>query len=198
MPAAKRPTRCSICNHRELAALNLAIARGVSAYALANRYGVSSDAVYRHAKRPNCLPPQLRAKLLAGPSIEGVDLDKLKHTESQSILSNLIALRHRLFAALETAEEAGDSGMLARVAGQLHHNLELTGKLLGDLGVGSTTINNVLLVPAYVNMRVELVKALQPFPDARVAVAAVLAQLEGDAAKVIEADDRTLATGRVA
>lgn len=85
--------------------------------------------------------------------------------------------------------------MLSRVAGQLHHNLELTGKLLGDLGVGSTTINNVLLVPAYVNMRVELVRALAPYPDAREAVAAVLHRLEGDAAQVIEADTRELAHG---
>ena len=48
------------------------------------------------------------------------------------------------------------------------------------------TINNVLLVPAYLTMRTELVRALQPYPDARAAVAAVLSQLEGDAAKVIQ------------
>ena len=30
------------------------------------------------------LPPQLRAALLAGPDLDGIDLDKLKETESQS------------------------------------------------------------------------------------------------------------------
>jgi len=39
------------------------------------------------------------------------------------------------FASLDVAEEAGDSNMVCRVTGQLHQNLELTGKLLGDLGV---------------------------------------------------------------
>ena len=38
------------------------------------------------------MPPQLRAKLIAGPSIEGVDLDKLRERESQSLLMNLIGL----------------------------------------------------------------------------------------------------------
>lgn len=185
--------QCTVCRHRERAQIDLGLARGVSAYALGKRHRLSADALYRHAKRH--LSAQLRAALLAGPSIEGVDLDRLRDTESQSLLANLVALRHRLFATLDTAEAAGDGNMLARIASQLHHNLELTGKLLGDLGVGSTTINNVLLVPAYVEMRVELVRALEAFPDAKAAVAAVLHRLEGDAAQVIENEDRTLAHG---
>jgi hypothetical protein len=35
--------------------------------ALAKRYGLGGDALYRHSR--NHLPPQLRAKLLAGPDI---------------------------------------------------------------------------------------------------------------------------------
>jgi hypothetical protein len=109
------------------------------------------------------------------------------------LLANLVALRHRLFAALDIAEEHSDVFTLARISAQLHTNLELTGKLLGDLGLGVTTINNVLVMPAYVEMRVELVKALAPFPEARHAVAAVLHQLEGKAAADIAADKRELA-----
>jgi len=72
--------------------------------------------------------------------------------------------------------------MLTRVSSQLHANLELTGKLLGDLGIGSTTNVNVLVLPAYVEMRVAVVQALAPFPEARQAVAAALHQLESKAA----------------
>ena len=114
-----------MCRHREVNAINLAIASGVNAVALAKRYKLSHDAIYRHAKRPHCLPPQLRAKLLAGPRLS-VDPDKLKESESQSLLMNLVALRHRLFATLSVAEEAGDGGMIAKLASQLHHNLETT------------------------------------------------------------------------
>ena len=110
-----------------------------------------------------------------------------------ALLANLIALRGRLFASLDVAEEAGDGNMLARVAGQLHRNLEITGELVGSLTTGSTTINNILIMPAYVEMRVELVKALQPYPEARQAVAAVLHTIEHKAADAIQADSRELA-----
>jgi len=70
----------------------------------------------------------------------------------------------------------------------------LTAKLLGDLGTGSTTITNILIQPAYVTMRVELVKALTPYPEAARAVAAVLHQIEDKAAADIAADNRQLAS----
>lgn len=91
------------------------------------------------------------------------------------------------------AEENGDGNMISRIAGQLHKNMELVGKLLGDLGVGSTTINNVLIMPAYIELRVELVEALAPFPEARLAVAQVLHRLEDKAAKEVTAENRELA-----
>src|SRR5262249_32349728 len=168
---AKPGPQCSICKHREHAVIDLALARGVSVAALARRYGISTDILYRHRKAH--IPPQLRAKLIAGPDTD-IDLDKLRETESQSLLANLVPLRHRLFAALDLAEENGDGFMLTRVSSQLHVNLETTGKLLGDLGIGSTNVTNILIQPAYVEMRVELVRALAPFPQAREAVAAVL------------------------
>ena len=150
---------------------------------MARRYDLGTDSIYRH--RANHLPATVRAKLLAGPDIE-IDLDRLKEAESQSLLANLVALRHRLFAALDAAEEYQDGGMLTRVASALHANLELTGKLLGDLGVGSTTNVNVLVLPAYVEMRVALVQALSAFPEAKLAVAQALHQLESKAAETIK------------
>lgn len=185
-----KPTRCSICGHRERAAIDLGLARRVSMRALAQRYDVGPDSLYRHAKHH--LPPQLRATLLAGPDLP-IDLDKLRETESQSLLSNLIAIRRRLLGSLDVAEESGDGGMISRVAGQLHRNLEITGKLLGDLNSGTTINNNVLVLPVYMEMRVALVRALQPYPEARQAVAAVLHAIEHRAAADIAADTRELA-----
>jgi len=186
----KRGPVCRACKHRERAAIELAISRGVTLAALERRYGVSVAILYRH--RDLHMPPQLKARLLAGPSIEGVDLDKLRETESQSLLANLIALRQRLFGALDVAEEYQDNYSLVRIASQLHANFEIVAKLLGDLHTG-TVINNVLVMPQYVEMRVELVKALAPFPEARQAVAAVLHTIEHKAADAIKAEDRSLA-----
>jgi hypothetical protein len=194
--SANRGTTCTICNHRERPAIDLALARRVSMNALSKRYELGSDALYRHSK--NHLPPQLRAQLLAGPDIE-TDLDQLKATESQSLLANLVHIRHRLFGALDMAEEHGDGFMLTRTTSQLHTNLELTGKLLGDLGVGHTTINNVLVLPAYIELRAALTNALADFPEARRAVAAVLHAIESKAAADITATDmgRKMAHGQV-
>src|SRR5258705_12249451 len=191
MAKHRRTGQCHCCRHRELAGINLALARGVSVRALARRYGLSIDSLFRHRK--NHLPPQLRASLIAGPDLD-IDFDKLRATESQSLLANLVNLRGRLFSALDVGEEHGDANMVARIAGQLHNNLEITGKLLGDLHHGgSTTINNVLIQPQYVDMRVCLVNALRPFPEAARAVAAVLHTIESKAAADIAADARELA-----
>jgi hypothetical protein len=130
----------------------------------------------------------LKARLVAGPDLPAVDLERLRTDESASLLGNLVALRHRLFAGLDAAEEAGDANMVARVANQLHRNFEVVGKLLGDLSTGGITINNVLILPAYVELRVELVRALGPYPEARAAVAEVLHQIESKAAQSMSAE----------
>src|SRR5262245_29302298 len=188
--------QCRVCRHRERAAMDLALARGVSLQALGKRYGVSSDSLYRHRRAH--LSPQLRARLLAGPDTN-IDLEALKSSESQSLLANLVAIRHRLFATLDTAEECGDGLLFTRTVSALHTNLELTGKLLGELGIGHQSVTNVLVLPAYVEMRVALVNALRGFPEAGRAVAAVLHELEGRAAADITATDagRKLPSGAV-
>ena len=190
MPKRLHP-QCHCCTHREHAAIDLALARGVSVSALSRRYKISADAIYRH--RAAHLPPTLRAKLLQGPDTD-IDLDRLRETESQSLLAHLVALRRRLFASFDFAEEHGDTHMITRVSAQLHHNLEITGKLLGDLAVGGGSVTNILIAPQYIEMRVELVRALAPFPEARQAVAGVLHQIESTAAANTGVNPRELAS----
>lgn len=187
---AKTGRSCTVCQHRERAGIDLAIARGVSMNALAKRYGLGADSLGRHSRRH--MPPQLRAALIAGPALD-IDLDRLRETESQSLLVHLVSLRHRLFATLDLMEENGDAHGLATLSSQLHRNLEITGRLLGDLMVGNNSVTNILISPAYVELRHALVGALAGFPEARIAVAAVLHRLEGKAADAIRADTRELA-----
>jgi hypothetical protein len=78
----KKGKACNCCSHRERQAIDLGLARGVSVTALARRYAVSTDALYRHRKAH--LPAQLRAKL--------IDLERLRENESQSLLANPVAL----------------------------------------------------------------------------------------------------------
>ncbi len=124
-------------------------------------------------------------------------------SESQSLLLHLVGLRNRLFSALDLAEEHGDAYMLATISSQLHRNLETTGKLLGDLGVGATTINNILVSPQYLELRQALCAALRPHPAAAQAVSAALRALENKAAdshplRPAHARDVALEGGRAA
>src|SRR5216683_5185205 len=80
-------------------------------------------------------------------------------------------------------------------------NLEVEGKLLGEIGrVSPATINQNLIVSAdYLKLRQLLLSALRPFPQARAAVLAALRSVESvsdpDAPKQIEAmSDPTIAT----
>ena len=59
----KPGNKCPVCSHRDLAAINLGLARGVSCPALAKRFELSKDALNRHARAH--LTPQMRARLIA-------------------------------------------------------------------------------------------------------------------------------------
>ena len=61
----------------------------------------------------------MRAKLIAGPDLADIDLPRLRETESQSLLLHLVSLRHRLFYALDLAEEHGDGHMLGMLSSQI-------------------------------------------------------------------------------
>lgn len=188
---SKRGPKCGVCKHRERAAIDLALASGVSVAGISARYRLGIDSVYRHRARH--LPPQMRARLLQGPSIEGLDLDKLVATESQSWLANMVAARNRAVAQIEVAEDHSDSLMFDRAMGRFLQTMKLIGERLGELRVGTHIHQNILVQPVYVEMRVELVRALKPYPQAAQAVAAVLHSLESKAAKSIESDTMELA-----
>jgi hypothetical protein len=59
--------------------------------------------------------------------------------------------------------------------------------------VGASSVTNVLILPAYVELRVELTRALAPFPEARQAVAAALHRPEANSAAAVKAESREFA-----
>ena len=55
---------------------------------LARRFGVSTDALYRHGRRH--LPAQIRAAILAAQKPSEVDLEALQASESAGLLAQLV------------------------------------------------------------------------------------------------------------
>jgi hypothetical protein len=172
----KRVSKSSITEHVDCARIERDLALGRPLRVIAKKYGVSIAAAHRHKKR---LPPQLRAALAAHALKPGEDLEKLRISESEGILGNLAAQRARLLISQDAAMEAEQYGLVAQLASGVHRNVELTGKYLGEFAAHSTqTVISILLTPEYLDLRAALLRALQPYQEARAAVAAALHQVE--------------------
>lgn len=187
-----RGPRSTIEQHPERARIELAIAQGVSARVIGLKFGASKDAVSRHKQK---MPGPLKAALAGKVLKPGVDLEKLRVDESEGLLSHVVAQRGRLYLMLDQCEQIGDTVGAARLHAEINKNLTLGSKLLGLLVAHSKHISVNLTVSAeYLELRQALVNALQPYPEARRAVAAVLRQVEGTAApegrEIVQDDGR--------
>jgi hypothetical protein len=176
--------KCSVCVHSNRAEIELALARRLGLKTLAKRYGLSPPALSRHTK--NHMPPQLKKTLAATARRPSeLDLDNLRKDESEGLLQTALNLRARMYSQLDQAEEQGDLRAAASLDDRILDSLTFTAKLLGDLSTHSqTTINQLVVSPQYLELRSALIRALQPFPDARKAVSRVLRGLEGGRAEL--------------
>jgi hypothetical protein len=171
----------SIIHHEARAQIERDLAIGLPLRRLARKYGLSKDALHRHRKR---LPPQLRAAMLAQSLRPAVDLEKLRTTESEGLLVNLAAQRAKLLLWQDAAASAEQYQVASAIAAQLHRNLELVGKYLGEFAAHHVTTSvSVLISPEYLELRSALLRALQPFPAARAAVVQEIHRLEAKAAQ---------------
>jgi hypothetical protein len=131
----------------------------------------------------------MAAAILAAERPSDIDLEALQTSESEGLLAQLVTQRARLQTHSELATELGDVRSAVAWERAITSNLELVGKLLGQLvqrhEVRSTSF---LVSPDYLQLRSVLVNALQPFPEAARAVASALHQLETKAASDITAN----------
>lgn len=155
------------------------LANGVAARKVAAQFGLSSDSVWRHGRRH--MSAEQKAKLMvAGASDAKIDLERLKRTESESLLQNLIAERARQQRIADLCESIRDYAGATRASMQVVHTTEVIAKLLGELKFGHTTINQSFLYsPDWFQIRSLMVVALRPYPAAQQAVLAALRQYEG-------------------
>jgi hypothetical protein len=176
-----KPGVCTIEKHPRRGEIEHDIAVGVPCRTIARKYDISKDVVLRWSKK---IPLQLKAKRYVGLLRAADDLEKLRVEESDNLLKNLAMQRARLLLCQDKAIALEDLSAIARLSSQIHTNLELVGKYLGEFARHSVQTNISLLVtPEYLKLRTALLQALADFPEAKYAVAAVLHDIEGAAAK---------------
>jgi hypothetical protein len=176
-----KPGVSSIEKHPRRGEIEHDIAVGVPSRTIARKYDISKDVVLRWSKK---IPLQLKAKRYVGLLLATDDLEKLRVEESDNLLKNLAMQRARLLLCQDKAIALEDLSAIARLSSQIHTNLELVGKYLGEFARHSVQTNISLLVtPEYLKLRTVLLQALADFPEAKYAVAAVLHDIEGAAAQ---------------
>ncbi len=157
------PRVCTVCTHSQRAAIDAALVAGESFRYVAERFGTSATALFRHKAE------HIPASLTKAQEVEEV-------AQADDLLSQVRDLQAAALRILKTAEQAGDLKIALGAIREARGNLELLAKLLGELDERPTV--NVLIAPEWHRMRTVLVEVLGPYPDAKVAVAGALARLE--------------------
>jgi hypothetical protein len=177
----ERSGKCSICSSEQRYRIELAMAGGVGRRVVAKRFSVSADAAWRHFRHH--VPEERRAQLIAGP-IKLADLATKAAEEGLSLLEYLALVRSTLLAQFLAASEAADRNGVAAVAGRLLECLRIIAQLTGELQKTSATITNNTLVlssPLMADLQAMLIRTLQPYPEARLAVLGGLEELSARA-----------------
>src|SRR3712207_388467 len=161
--ANSMPRRCTVCDHPERHSVDETLVNRAPYRSVAKRFGLSESAVYRHKAE------HLPAHLLKAREVEEV-------AQADDLLDQVRNLQTRVLDILERAEKAGDLRTALAAISQARGNLELLGKLAGELD--ERPVMNVLVSTEWATIRMALMDALSPYPEARSAVSGQLLELE--------------------
>src|SRR5882762_5968895 len=185
--ARKISGTCAVCRHPDKWRIELLRAGGAGIDALAAKFGVTRDCVYRHWQLH--VSAEMKAGYLCGPA-ELATLAERAAIEGDSVLDYLKLCRTVLVGQLSAMTEAGDGRGAAYVAGQLTRTLEAIARVTGEIGeLARSTINingNVSILtdsPAFARVQATMLRALAPHPDARADVVRALRQLDEENAR---------------
>jgi hypothetical protein len=177
----KRGPNCTVCVHKDRSLVELGLVHHIPMTVLARRFGLGTDAVWKH--RHNHMSPQLIAAIAMAQRPSEIDLEQLQRSESEGLLGSLVGQRARLQLLSEMAFEEGELHAATTVERAITSSLELTSKLLGMIVQRHDVRSTSILISAdYLKLRQTLIAALKPYPDAARAVGAALAKLETDVA----------------
>jgi hypothetical protein len=149
------PRRCTVCAHLQRQDIDELLVSGGPYRSIAKRFGLSESAVYRH--KTEHLPAHL-SKARAANEVAQAD----------NLLDQVRNLQGHALDILERAEKTGDLRTALAAISQARGNLELLGKLAGELD--ERPVVNLILSPEWLELRTVIVGALEPHPAAHRAI----------------------------
>jgi len=149
------PRKCTVCDHPKRHSLDEALVTGAPYRSVAKRFELSESSVYRHKTE------HLPAHLLKAREVE-------EAARADALLEQVRHLQGHALDILERAEKAGDLRTALSAISQARGNLELLGKLAGELDERPMVSLNIS--PQWLELRAVIVGALEPYSEARGAV----------------------------
>jgi hypothetical protein len=149
------PRRCTVCDYPERHSIDEALVTGAPYRSVAKRFRLSESAVYRHKTE------HLPTHLLKAREVEEV-------AQADDLLEQVRNLQTHALDILGRAEKAGDLRTALAAISQARGNLELLGKLAGELD--ERPVVNLNFSPEWLELRAVIVGALEPHPAAHRAV----------------------------
>lgn len=174
LPAKPTGRPCKCCQHPNRVELDRALVAGTPVPELSRRFAVSPDSLRNHRRHHVPTAPQAAA-LAERIEAEG--------DHAIDLLARATSLLTQAEALLTESRADNDRRNAIMAVRECARTIELLGKLKGEISADTTV--NVMLAPALMQLQTVVLVALAPFPDARHAVAAALANLSGP---VIEHD----------
>jgi hypothetical protein len=147
---------CTICSHAERKAINGALVGIEPLRTIESRWSVSKTALLRHKK--SHLPATLVKAEAAAAAAEG-----------DSLLVRYEQASRATSAILEEARTAGrkDNSLALKAIARVEKQFEIGRRLISQAGASAS----VTASPEWQKLRAAILVALEPFPDARLAVA---------------------------
>ena len=174
--------RCTVCDHEQRPAIDEALAAGRAYRYVAVSFGISVSAAVRHKRQH--LAPRLARALEKADGAQAADLVRKQESRKAQDLGHALDVVRQLqainAACLEILQKSRASGRDAVSLGavdRIHRQIELQARLLGELEDGQ--IVNVLVAPEWHEVRLAVVDALGPYPEARAAVSRALDGIGG-------------------
>jgi hypothetical protein len=164
------PRECTVCSHPESHAINEALVverRGVRD--IAGRWDLSKSAIDRHRSHI----PELLVKASLAQEVADADL----------ILEKLRGLEDEAREILQHTKDDRDWRAALSALGEIREQIKLLAQVSGrlkEIQVNNTQVNIIPLSehPTYMAFNRAVVEALEPYPEARYALADKLGELE--------------------
>ena len=166
--------QCQICRHPERIRIEALRLAGSSADAIAERFDLKRDAVYRHMA--NHVSADTKAALIADVPLR--ELADRAAAEGVSLIDYLAIVRQTVMTQMLGAASINDASGTAMLAGKALDVLKEVGKLTGEMlraapvsNVYNITTNVAFLQSPFFNkLETMLLDRLAPFPEALQAV----------------------------